>query len=108
MNISDDMPIGREFYKGFPNDASFFVPNTFSPKIQEDATRSVAKSNIYENIKTNTDLEKFADPDPLTKEEILDINESLNDIYLNRILVVSGELDSKSIIDKILEFADDE
>ncbi len=44
--------------------------------------------------------------DQLTDEEISDIKESLNDIRNGNVRVLSGTLDAKTIIDKIIQWSE--
>ena len=83
------------------------MSNNITFNTQEDALSGVSNSDINETKNVTTDLGRFTDSDPLTKEEISDLYESFNDLYLNRTRSISGKLDAKNIVDEILEFADD-
>lgn len=109
MNLNYDLFIGRESYRAFPRDVLVnYLTNNTTFNTQENALSRASKSDTSETKNVATDLERFIDSDPLTKEEISDLYESYNDLYLNKGRSISGELDAKSIVDKILEFADDE
>jgi hypothetical protein len=109
MNLNNNLSVGRDYYRGFPHN-SFVNYQTDSIDLtsQKDALREVNNSDTKETRNVITNLGKFIDPEPLTIEEISDLNESLDDIYHNRTILISGRLDARIILDKILEFADDQ
>lgn len=109
MDLNGNSSIGRDYYRGFPyNSFINYTTDSLDLTSQGDALREVNNSDSKGTTNIITDLGKFSDPDPLTSEEILDVNESLNDAYLNRTLLISGKLEARTILAKILEFADDQ
>jgi hypothetical protein len=109
MNLNNNLSVGRDYYRAFPSNSFINYPtDSIDLSSQDDALREVNNSDAKETRNVITDFGKFIDPDPLTSEEILDLNESLNDVYLNKTILISGRLDAKTILAKILEFADDQ
>lgn len=101
-------PIRREYYpisRSYVGDIP--VASIYQPSKQRDALLSRETSNIRKNppINLSNDL---LDSDPLTFEEIIDLEESYDDYVSGRFLVISGETETRNIVKKILEFRSDE
>jgi|YelNatPaOPRAMG01_1025707.scaffolds.fasta_scaffold186221_2 hypothetical protein len=101
-------PFRREYYPiSESNVIDIPVAAIYSPSKQRDTLLPRETSNIKKNppINLGNDL---LDSDPLTSEEIIDLEESYDDYISGRSVVISGETETRNIIKKILEFRSDE
>jgi len=109
MSINNNFESFRREYYPISESNVIDIPVTvmYSPSKQRDTLLPRETSNIVKNppINLGNDL---IDPDPLTSEEIIDLEESYDDYISGRFIVIDGETETRNIIKKILEFRLDE
>jgi hypothetical protein len=109
MSINSNFePFRTEYYQiSGSNVIDIPVTTIYFPSKQTDTLLSRETSNINKNPPVNLGND-LLDSDPLTSEEIIDLEESYDDYSSGRFVVISGETAARDIIKKILEFRSDE
>jgi len=101
-------PFRRDYYPtSESNVIDIHVVAIYLPSKQRNTLLPRETSNIKKNLPINLGID-LLDSDPLTSEEIIDLEESYDDYISGRFIVISGETETKNIIKKILEFRSDE
>ncbi len=109
--VLDNDPMVRDDYRFISSTfsniySSGTVPISFQRNAFDTKVLNIDSDN-GSNVETNVNR-AINDDDPLTAEELMDIDESLMDLEAGRYFVISEEMSGKDIVRKILEFGKNE